>query len=56
MLSFDQYISTQFVSNESASLNSEYKDLIKKLKEKCKVSAKESKVKILSLFPHSWKK
>ena len=53
-LSFHQHISTPSTSDEASSLNVEYEDLIKKLKEKCKVSDKETKVKILSLLPNSW--
>ncbi|GBM04149.1 hypothetical protein AVEN_205225-1, partial [Araneus ventricosus] len=53
-LSFDQDICTPSTSDEASSVNSEYEDLIKKLKEKCKVSDKETNVKILSLLPNSW--
>lgn len=34
--------------------SNEYEELITKLKEKCEISNKEEKIKILSLLPSSW--
>lgn len=54
-LSFNQDISSPTTSKEASSLSHvEYEHLIEKLKEKCKLSDKETKVKILSLVPESW--
>ena len=38
----------------SATFEDEYKKLISKQKEKCKVASKHEKVKIIGLFPDPW--
>lgn len=54
-LSFNLDISNPSNSKEASSVtHEEYDELLKKLKEKCKLSDKETKVKILSLVPESW--
>lgn len=55
-LSFEKDITSQSTSDEASSVfnSMEYEELIQKLKEKCALSDKETKVKILSLLPNSW--
>lgn len=42
------------LQNENQYDSKEYEELITKLKEKCNISNKEEKIKILSLLPSSW--
>lgn len=53
-LSFGKAIPIENPEETTQTSKSEYDQLIEKLKEKCAISNKEDKIKILSLLPSSW--